>query len=361
MLLIHETGLQIIKTERDVFYFVTTPSTRRYVVVPRKAQQAMEQKTYFEPNIGGETQEVWSFFDQYKVSGVGEATPRPNIDSFSHVTEESKERDKHLLERKMKNPTLREQVLSGPDAFAFENFLTTNTKKYNWLGGEITPTTEYDDWISGSDAIIEWVGLDNQPIRLAVDFTASITYDVFAKKTEKLEGNVSIKYLRSKVEKEDGKPKEMRVSVPLVILGFDNVIYQAIAEQNQPMSSNHPIRLLLLQQASPQIDIQIFFLVEKIFTSNRAKRDKGRGDSQEKFKALGNEFTAEQAAQLIHNLDEAVIDAVMKPKTKKRLLDLIAIKALIDKESKQAGETPLSDTWQRLATASVTHQILSGK
>ncbi len=361
MLLTHETSLQVTKAEKYVFHFVSTPSRRGRATIPLKAQKVMEKKKYFEPKSEGEKQEIWSFFDQYKVSGIGEALPRPNIDSFSHVTEESKKRDKTLVEIKMGNPNLREQTLSGPDAFAFENFLTTNTKEYNWLGGEITPTTEYDDWISGSDAIVEWVGADNQPIRLAIDFTASITHDVFTKKAEKLEGNVSIKYLRSKVEKQDGLPKEMRVSVPLVILGFDNMVYQAIAEQNQPMSPDHPLRLLLLQQASPQIDIQIFFLVEKIFTSNRAKRDKGRSDSQEKFKALGGEFTAEQATQFIHDLDEGVINAVMKPKTKKRLLDLIAIKAVIDKEYEQASQTTLSDTWQRLAALSVTHQILSGK
>jgi len=312
-------------------------------------------------NAGRETErrDVWAFYDAYKTAGEGNAVPRPDIDSFSHVDKETKRRDRELLKKKQNRPGMRIQRETGPDAFAFENFLTTMSQEHRWFGGELTPTTEFDDWISGADAIVEWPG-DGEPVRLAIDFTAAEDIETFFRKSDKLEGNVRLKYVRSAVEEEDGRPKELRAFMPLVLLGFDQSVYRSIAERKDDPDEHHPIRRLLIEQAASQIDLQLRLLIEKAFESPRAKRSKKLEGALQNYRSLGKDFTTTQTIDFISTLDEREIDAVLNAKNKQRLGDLLRVKGQLTKETERAQEIELNEEWKRIAEQSKTHQILSG-
>ncbi len=262
---------------------------------------------------------IWSYFDGYKTPGVGKAVARPDFQSFHHISDTSKERDGALLKTKKNKPNLREQRTDGPDAFAFENFLTTEAKRLNWFGGELTPTTEYDDWVCGADAVVEWPSPnEDHSLRLAIDFTSTNRMETFFRKSDKLFGNVLVKYLRSAIEREGGLPKEMRASMPLVLLGFNDDVFRFLAEQKEPIDSQHPLRRLLLEQAAAQIDFQL--------TESAQTKMRGR-----------------------------------KQKIERRHHDLSRLKQRIDTELEQARLIPLDDTWRHLIKTSLTHQVLSGR
>ncbi len=226
------------------------------------------------PRQNSDQDPVWSYFDQYKISGSGYSITRPELSSFSHQSPEKIELDVSLVANRRGRPHLREQRLSGPDAFAFENFLTYHALHDNWFGGELSVTTNYDDWIGGVDAVVEWPNNDGEvPVRMAIDFTATDQFDTFYKKTDKLEGNALVKYYRSKLEEENGQPKEMRLSLPIVLLGVDESVFRAIAEQNEPIDHHHPLRRLLLEQSAYQVDLQID-LVEELINGRRRRNGK---------------------------------------------------------------------------------------
>lgn len=139
-------------------------------------------------------------------------------------------RDEAFLAKKKGRPNMREQKQTGSDAFAFENYLTAEAKRCGWFGGELIPTAEYDDWVSGVDVVVEWLAEDGgSPIRLAIDFTTTKQFETFYKKSNKLEGNVVVKYFRSALEREGGEPKELRASMPIVLLGIDKEGFREIA------------------------------------------------------------------------------------------------------------------------------------
>lgn len=261
---------------------------------------------------------LWSFFDAYKTTGEGRAVARPEIAEFTHVTEETKRRDMDLLQQKMGKPQLRQQRLEGPDAFAFENFLTSETTKHRWLGGECSSTTLYDDWVSGVDAVNEWRDDDGTPLRLAIDFTSTHKVPVLMKKSDKLEGNVQVKYLRSRVEREGKTMKELRASMPMVLLGFDTVVFRLIAERNESFDHDHPLRRLLLEQACAQIDLQLKLLLEKT---------------------------------------EGTV--IVSEKNQQRLTDLRRLKIRLDAELAAARKIPLDADWEAVAEQSITHRVLS--
>ena len=260
----------------------------------------------------------------------------------------------------MNKPFLRQQRESGPDAFAFENFLVTEVMRHHWLGGELSPTTHYDDWISGVDAVAEWTNDAGEPIRLAVDFTSSEQMSTFLKKSDKLSANTQVKYLRSRIEIEQGKPKELRASMPIVLLGFDKEVYRFIAESDEPLHHEHPLRFLLLEQACAQINLQLTLLVHKVFESQRAKRGKSVGRSQEQYALLGNDYTVDQAIAHVNGLNKELLQIIMNEKDQQRFKNLTQLKICLDKERADSQKIPLNDTWTAIAAQSITHQILSG-
>ena len=262
-------------------------------------------------------QAVWSFFDAYKTPGIGSAVSRPDFETFSHVTEDTKQKDRLLLQQKMNRPTLREQKTQGSDAFAFENFLTTHAMNYRWFGGELSPTSVYDDWVSGADAVVEWPC--DPPIRLAIDFTSTVQDKTFWRKSDKLEGNVLVKYFRSHVERENGQPKEMRVSLPVVLLGFDDSVFRKIAEEQEPMSPDHPFRRYLLEQALIQIQTQLELFL---------KKEKEGG--------------------------------MTSGKNQNRKGDLERVLFQLTKEFEQASAKEIDKKWQAIVQQSKTHRVLSG-
>lgn len=278
---------------------------------------------------------VWSFFDAYKVSGAGASVVRPEPRSFRHVNEESMVRDEGLLAKKQGRPNMREQKQTGSDAFAFENYLTAEAARCGWFGGELVATTEYDDWVSGVDAVVEWPANDGgPPIRMAIDFTTTKQTETFFKKSDKLEGNVVVKYFRSALERENEQPKELRASMPIVLLGIDKEGFREIARHGEPVGPDHPLRRLMLEQAAMQVDLQLDAVTAFVNGTQMARRGKPFAET---------------------------LDLGVHPKIKQRYHDLVRLKARVDEELSRARAIPLDETWKRIAASSKTHQILSGR
>ncbi|MCA9389488.1 MAG: hypothetical protein KC585_02670 [Candidatus Magasanikbacteria bacterium] len=269
---------------------------------------------------------IWHYFDQYKTSGEGKAVERPNIESFTHVSETSKLRDSVLLQKKMSRGGLSQQFIDGPDAFAFENFLTTVAMKHQWFGGEMSPTTDYDDWISGADAYVEWLDDDQKPIRMAIDFTSTKHFRVFMKKSEKIEANCQIKYLRSRIEYEHDKPKELRASMPIVVLGAEEDTFKLVAKEDKPITESHPLRRLLVEQAYSQIHLQMELLHE-LQQDEKSKT----ADTQSKTAA----------------------------KRQQRYEDLQAIRSQLQKVLRLTQDIALESEWKNVAESSITQRTLS--
>lgn len=260
---------------------------------------------------------------------------RPELRSFRHVSEESMARDVALLAKKQGRPGMREQKQTGSDAFAFENYLTAEAARCGWFGGELVPTTEYDDWVSGVDAVVEWPAEDGgAPVRMAIDFTTTKQFETFYKKSDKLEGNVVVKYLRSALEAGDDGQKELRASMPIVLLGTDKEGFREIARRGDPVGPDHPLRRLMLEQAAAQVDLQLDAVAALVNGTQMARHGK--------------------------SFDEA-LDLGVHPKIKRRYHDLVRLKARVDAELARARGIPLDETWKRIAAASKTHQILSGR
>lgn len=279
---------------------------------------------------------AWLFYEGYKTPGQGKAIARPDFHTFTHVSPETLAKDKALLLKKKERPNLREQRATGSDAFAFENFLATEAQQHRWFGGELTPTTEYDDWICGADVVVEWPVKDNDPpLRLAIDFTSSKEIATFFKKSEKLRGNVLIKYFRSAVEKtEDGQQKEMRASMPIVLLGFDKEVFRYLAESKKSFGEDHPLRQLLLEQTSAQIDFQLSDLERTLQESQAGKRGKPL---------------------------ENILREDTKQKIADRHRDLVRLKVQVDEELVQARATPIDESLKKIIATSITHQVLAGR
>jgi hypothetical protein len=303
----------------------------------------------------GRRQDPWLFFEAYKHSGEGSAVVRPEMDSFSHVTEESKVKDRALLERKKGKTNLRIQREVGADAFAFENFLTAQAMEHNWFGGEIVATTEYDDWVSGADAVVEWK-TDGEPLRLAIDFTSAKREHVFFKKSEKLDGDVVVKYLRSKAEPE----KEMRARVPAVILGFDKSIFEHIATSGETVGPDHPLKRMLLEQAYAQIQMQIHFSLIRGFISPKARRARVDDGTKEQIANLTEDDSKEKLLEFYQGLEQKSRDLIFAPKYRDRISRLLDIEQRLEQEVGQAKEEiSLGGTWADLEQSSKTHHILS--
>lgn len=269
---------------------------------------------------------IWSFYDQYKASGEGKALSRPEISSFQHISDESKLRDQKLLTQKKNRKDLSIQHIDGPDAFAFENFLTTEAIAHRWFGGSMSPTTDYDDWISGADAYVEWQANDGQPVRMAIDFTTTDKYRVFTKKSEKLEKNCQIKYLRSRIESEEGRSKELSASMPMVILGAEEKTFKLIAEQGKELTDRHPLRRLLIDQAIAQISLQ-------------------------------RDMLGERCVQ-IPDTNELDL-SVFSQKELKRYNELRALYQCLEKEKIITDTIELDPVWRKNTESSITQSVLS--
>jgi len=315
-----------------------------------------------ERNINPEAQEngrIWSYFDAYKQAGQGRAVARPELGSFTHVSEESKNRDIALLERKKSKPDLRERQEGAADAFAFENYLIAQAAEQGWFGGETVPTSEYDDWVSGVDAVLEWAD-DEGPLRLAVDFTAAEKDRVFFSKSDKLEGNVRVKYLRSAVETVDGKSRELSASMPIVLLGFDKSVFRRVAECGGGPEIRRELGRMLVLQAAAQVDLQIVMTVRRIFEASRAKRTAAGQEAAQAVRESGDDLTAEQAVDLVRGLDAEARDTAFSKKNLSRFLELVRLKEkILDSLRESARSTDADPETQQLFKESKTHQILS--
>ncbi len=120
-----------------------------------------------------------------------------------------------------------------------EQFMQQRAERSNWFGSEasVFPTTDHDDLLNGTDAVIEWPKEEGEAQfpRLAVDFTTSSSLEGLETKLAKIKQPARIKYLRSEVELNDeGDPTDMSVSrLPMVVLGLDDDLLGSFAKDIQ--------------------------------------------------------------------------------------------------------------------------------
>lgn len=206
---------------------------------------------------------------------------RPELQDFSHVTlNEQKADRKTTIERERQFETGAER------GNILEKFLCVEAEASEWFGGLTFQTTSYDD-LNGVDAVIEWEPDRPGEIvpRLGVDFTTADDFEILTKKRHNSRNGVSVKYFRSQVEFVGKKEKELSLPrIPCVVLGLDSLLLKSFGEiawstrQPRPggksagfdiprrVFADHPVRLLLLDQASSQLDNQIIFQVRALFT-----------------------------------------------------------------------------------------------
>ena len=298
-----------------------------------------------------EERDFWSYFDAYKTVGAGKAVGRPDMAEFHHVSDDSRQRDLELLAKQKQRDRLTVQRETGPDAFAFENFLITHAKQQRWFGGELYPTTEYDDWVSGADAVVEWKIPGKDPVHLAVDFTVAEEFDAFYKKSGKLERGITIKYFHS--------DHDERLTIPVVILGFDKSVFELIAKQDVPMTPEHPLRRMLMEQVQAQVDLQILLITKKAFSSRHVRTAKSLQAARTLYESFGDGLTADQAVQSVERLNAAELDLLMNSKTQDLLLNLHKVKAVVDEQVLRVKDISMDADWQKKRENSVTHAILS--
>ncbi len=300
-----------------------------------------------------EERDFWSYFDAYKMVGKGKAIGRPDMAAFHHVTDDSRQRDLELLAKQQHRENLTQQRETGPDAFAFENFLITHAQANRWFGGELYPTTEYDDWVSGADAVIEWKIAGKAPVHLAVDFTVAEEFDAFYKKSGKLERGITIKYFHS--------DHDERLTIPVVVLGFDKSVFELVAKQDVPMTPEHPLRRMLMEQVQAQVDLQILLITKKAFSSRHVRNAKPLQPAYQLYLSFGEQLTASQAIQSLEGHTETTLDMIMNRKTQELLRNLYNVKAVVDEEMLRATALPVDEEWQKKMENSVTHNVLSAR
>ncbi len=153
-----------------------------------------------------------------------------------------------------------------------EKFLMVEISRSAWFGeAEMVRTAKFDDYKNGVDLVLEWLDDEEKPIRLAVDLTSSTSLDVLEEKRRRIGSLRQIKYFHS-----DNTP-DAAISAPLVVLGIDARLLHEMAgfaEAHREIDkktrqsflpkqtfANHPLKYLLLEQATVQLESTLHDLV----------------------------------------------------------------------------------------------------
>lgn len=166
-------------------------------------------------------------------------------------------------------------------ADALEAMLNVELDRSDWFGGVTFRTAQYDD-AKGVDTVIEWDKKERFGFvpRLAVDIACSEDTTRIRGKLDKSINGVRVKYFRSQVELDvDPTGEQMTLEkLPIVILGIDADFAEGLGQfalrhkitkgtkEQLPVRifAEHPMRLLLLEQALHQIDLQIQAEAERL-------------------------------------------------------------------------------------------------
>lgn len=194
----------------------------------------------------------------------------PKLTEFSHISSEMARQDTEAV-RRLRSSFV--QAIGGERGLLMENFLEVEVDRSDWFGATTVRTTRFDDFFNGVDLVLEWEQEEGDGVipRLAVDVTTARGGAVLRNKQSRADAPARVKYFRS-----DVTGKDLTIFAPEIILAVQPEIIEILAgeadkarvqktgrgEYNEIVKTDtlppkafaeHPIQLLLLQQAREQL------------------------------------------------------------------------------------------------------------
>lgn len=307
-----------------------------------------------------------------------ELDEHPSVTDFHLYPENEQKADQREVEDMKK----RFRGSGHDEAVVLESMLNVEIDRSDWFGALTSRTTFYDD-LKGTDAVLEWDEKDRFGFvpRLLVDVTSSSQQSQIDKKMEKLHEGRDVKYFRSQVDVErNGQGKEMALKkMPIVILGIDLNLVEGLGqfattfsqEKNGKQSmdprafAEHPLKILLLEQALIQIDRQIRQEAARLAQELSSIDDQELKDVVEIYERLltGTDHpTSDQIIELFEPVQNKIkqlyrIQSITPVLNRWRNLRAVYI-LLLEKreENEKIASSKLTDQWRR---QSDTHRLLS--
>lgn len=258
---------------------------------------------------------------------------QPKIDDFKKVPIAQREADKRKereLELEFRRRSMGGEGGGTEEGGVLEQFLIKEMSRNDWFGGETFRTTKFDDY-HGIDTVLEWDEADRfgRYPRLLVDYTTSQLPERVAQKQQKLIRGGNVVYYRSPFEMDDeGEERELSLhSLPVVILGIDKGLMPKIAGmakahekprtmQNGRMVRNispqtfrdHPLQVLLLEQAIAQVDVQVRAAAGQLVNLERTigNRDAANTLDALRFRLGNGRMTPEVIMKMLTEIEPAL-------------------------------------------------------
>lgn len=323
---------------------------------------------------------------------------QPNIDEFTKVPVAKREADKRLereLGQKYKMTMGRENVPTE-EGGVLEQFLIREMDRNDWLGGSAFRTTKFDDF-KGIDAVLEWDEADRfgRYPRLLVDYTTSQLPERVAQKREKLVRGGNVEYFRSPFEADEkGDEKQLSLyDMPVVILGIEKSFMPKIAgmaksqekgrvmrdgqrsvEIKQQAFNEHPLQILLLEQAISQVDAQLRAAAARLLNLEKTIGDSDAANTLDalRYRISGGRMTAQDMIDMIGRIEPALrayqeknqgksevisnVFAVSKWENIAAVYQLLTEKMAEVQAKKNADQLLAARAWRN---ASTTHKLLT--
>ncbi len=303
----------------------------------------------------------------------------PSVTDFhlhSKAEQEADQREADEMKKKFRG--------SGHDeADVLEAMLNVEIDRSEWFGALTSRTTFYDD-LKGTDAVLEWDEKERFGFvpRLLVDVTSSSQQEKIDEKLKKLDEGRDVKYVRSQVDVDrHGQGNEMALKkIPIVILGIDKNLVEGLGqyaitfsqERNGKQSmdrkafAEHPLKILLLEQALIQVDRQIRQEVARLAQELINVKDIPElNEVIETYNKLMKETEPPTVDQIIEAFEPVQnkirqlykIESIVSILNRWRNLRAIYI-LLLEKreENEKTASTRLTDQWR---SSSETHRLLT--
>jgi len=161
---------------------------------------------------------------------------RENYDPITNeqiiINEENRKADKRKIKDLEEEWSYQRGTDSKRRGNLVERFLIEEADRSEWLGALITPTSKFDDYMGGIDAVAEFeideqdaeeYGIKAGIFRLGIDITGARSRHTLKKKRSKHRYGTTAKYFRSQVEWDEEKDKPLETSLfrlPSVAIGF---------------------------------------------------------------------------------------------------------------------------------------------
>jgi hypothetical protein len=221
---------------------------------------------------------------------------RPELDWFLDEYESDFDKAKFMTRWRSQERSARRLAENFPqptiEGKALETFLSVEIDTAKWFGDTtVTPTVFSDDVHNKVDAVIEWLDgeKDQEPFRLAVDYsTSGLDERIHDKLKVKHSNGAKVDFLYSDAEPDD--PVKTMYGLPRIVIGIDAQLIGEVGREasgSKKMVSvkvekdggnryedrpkipkdayvDHPLQLMLLDQAAVQMDLHVRNLANKI-------------------------------------------------------------------------------------------------